>query len=469
MSNTTTNATPYSVLITSQSPVVGTLRQYLVVANSTTDVRVWTRTTNGGRGESNAWNDTTYQELLLLVHGDENIVGEVLSSPLSDVDVQAITSDTRPNILLQKLTKQFGLRQQTISTNKLADVVVEVEQLISQNPVKLSKYRSDGRSDKSAIAPTTTAPQSLPVQVVRVPVQQPLGVETSVEVIGDFVALVPSAESVSGYVTRTFDDGVSEVAFYDFAIKNKINIMIEGEAGTGKTTSAKHYAYVRGLPFYSFSSSVGAEYSQLFGKVIIGDDGKPTWQDGAITQLWKTGGVLLIDEANFLPPKLASALHNGLDDNRNLTLLDHKGEVIKAHPNLLVLASYNEGYRGTNKMNQAFADRFTKLKFAYDINIEKKFIPSKSLLELFQSMRADAISGLYETPLSTRLLKKFVLLAKEVGYNFAVTELLNNFADDERGSVRMLFEAKRHNIMSELGFTVESISVDTGDEALVNN
>jgi hypothetical protein len=84
-------------------------------------------------------------------------------------------------------------------------------------------------------------------------------------------------------------------------------------------------------------------------------------------------------------------------------------------------------------------------------------------------MRADALSGLYETPLSTRLLKKFVLLAKEVGYNFAVTELLNNFADDERGSVRMLFEAKRHNIMSELGFTVESISVDTGDEALVNN
>jgi nitric oxide reductase NorQ protein len=467
MSNTTT--TPYSVLITSQSPIVGTTRQYLIVANTTTDVRVWTRTTNGGRGESNAWFDTTYQELLALTYGEENIVGEVLSSPLSIVDEQAIASNTRPNILLQKLTKQFGLRQQAISHTKLADVVVEVEQLISQNPLKLSKFRSDGRSDKSAIATQTTAPQSLPVQVVRVPVQQPLGVETSVEVLGEFVALVPSAESVAGYVTRTFDDGVDEVAFYDFAIKNKINIMIEGEAGTGKTTSAKHYAYVRGLPFYSFSSSVGAEYSQLFGKVIIGDDGKPTWQDGAITQLWKTGGVLLIDEANFLPPKLASALHNGLDDNRNLTLLDHKGEVIKAHPNLLVLASYNEGYRGTNKMNQAFADRFTKLRFAYDINIEKKFIPSKSLLELFQSMRADALSGLYETPLSTRLLKKFVLLAKEVGYNFAVTELLNNFADDERGSVRMLFEAKRHNIMSELGFTVESISVDTGDEALVNN
>jgi DNA polymerase III gamma/tau subunit len=37
------------------------------------------------------------------------------------------------------------------------------------------------------------------------------------------------------------------------------HLLLCGGAGTGKTTSAKHYAFIRNLPFYSFSSSVGAE------------------------------------------------------------------------------------------------------------------------------------------------------------------------------------------------------------------
>jgi hypothetical protein len=56
-----------------------------------------------------------------------------------------------------------------------------------------------------------------------------------------------------------------------------------------------------------------------------------------------------------------------------------------------------------------------------------------------------------------------------LGYEFAVQNLLNNFADDERGSVALLLEAKRHNIMSELGFEVENIVVEQQDEAELLN
>jgi nitric oxide reductase NorQ protein len=459
----------YSILITSQTNQVSTQRQNLVVALSSDDVRVWTRTTNGGRGESNAWSDTTWADLLATQFANEAIVGEILSSPLSPIDELALENNDRPTILIQKLTKQFGLRHKTITNRLLGDAISEVESLITTDPNKLSKYRSDGRSDKSAITNSTPTPTQMPITIVRTPVVTPLENVVATEVTGDYVALIPKAESVAGYVPRKFASGVDEVTIYDYAIKHKKNVAIEGEAGTGKTTSAKHYAFIRNLPFYSFSSSVGAEYSQLFGKVIIGDDGKPTWQDGVITQMWKTGGVLVIDEGNFLPPKIASSLHNAFDDNRILTLLDKKGEIITAHPNLLVILSYNQGYRGTNRMNEAFLDRFTfKLQFEYDINIEKKFIPSKTLLELFASMRADALNGLYETPLSTRLLKNFVELCG-LGYEFAVQNLLNNFADDERGSVALLLEAKRHNIMSELGFEVENIVVEQQDEAELLN
>jgi hypothetical protein len=228
------------------------------------------------------------------------------------------------------------------------------------------------------------------------------------------------------------------------------------------------YSSLKQLPFYSVSSNVGAEPSQLFGKYVPDGDGSFVWQDGGVTQLVRHGGVLLLNEINFLPAKVATVLMGLLDDRRQITLLDHKGEVITAHENLLVIADYNNGYRGTHQLNEAFADRFgIKLVFEYDTEIEKQFIKSKSLLELANKMRADSLSGTYETPISTRLLKNFVELVKLFNYDFAVDNFLNSFNDEERSSVKLLLEAYRYNVATELGVQVEQIVTDKGDE-LVN-
>jgi MoxR-like ATPase len=112
---------------------------------------------------------------------------------------------------------------------------------------------------------------------------------------------------------------------------------------------------------------------------------------------------------------------------------------------------WNDGYKGTSKFNEAFADRFfVKLNFEYDTDIEKKFIPSNTLLELAKSMRADTIAGVYETPVSTRLLKQFVDLAQNLSYDFAVDNFVNNFREDERSSVKLLLDSQRHNLELEL-------------------
>jgi hypothetical protein len=102
-------------------------------------------------------------------------------------------------------------------------------------------------------------------------------------------------------------------------------------------------------------------------------------------------------------------------------------------------------------MNEAFSDRFgIKLTFDYDTEIEKKFIPSSTLLEIAKSMRADTITGIYETPVSTRLLKNFVESAQNLSYDFAVDNFVNNFRDDERASVKLLLDSQRHNLEQEL-------------------
>jgi MoxR-like ATPase len=280
----------------------------------------------------------------------------------------------------------------------------------------------------------------------------------------DNLLMTPSLSLTEGYVERKIG-GRTETEIYDHAITTQQNVLIEGEAGTGKTTSAMRYASKRGLPFYSVSCNAGVEGSHLFGKLIPNDEGNFSWQDGGLTQVWRYGGVAILDEINFLNTKIQPTLNACLDERGHLTLLDHKGEIIERHPNTLVIGTYNAGYRGTGKFNEAFSDRFRiKLVFEYDVKIEQKFIPSPSLLNLAKQMRADAINGLYETPISTRLLKNFVALTNGLGYDFAVESFLNAFNDDERASVKLLLEAHRYDIAKELGVTTKEIITDTNEQ-----
>ena len=89
----------YATLITATTNEVNVLQQFLLVAHDN-NTHAWTRTTNGGRGESNAWFDSNYQEVvdnaLANTNGNHFIVGEVLSSPLTDVDTTALSNGERP-------------------------------------------------------------------------------------------------------------------------------------------------------------------------------------------------------------------------------------------------------------------------------------------------------------------------------------------------------------------------------------
>lgn len=443
----------YAILISGQ--VNSTDTRQLIIASHSGNHYAWSRTTNGGRGESNSWSADNYDDVLIVAnHLAYPIIGEVLSSPLTEVDVSAITNGEIPNVLIQKLTKQYRLRHTTVdNTRTIQSVVVEVAQLIAQDPALLSKYRSDGRSDKNATVKTQSE-GTKQMTTINPIANSPIVINrVERDTTESTLAYIPSltSESVRTYVPRKFAGGLSEEQLYTYALKSKKNVSIQGHAGTGKTTSLMTFSAKHGLEFGSMSCNAGVEPSQFFGRYVPNAEGKLEWRDGLFTHFFRHGGVLVIDEANFLPQKIASVLHGVLDDRRVLTLLEHDGEVITAHENLLIAMCYNDGYKGTSKFNEAFADRFwIKLNFEYDTEIERKFIPSNTLLELAKSMRADTIAGVYETPVSTRLLKQFVDLAQNLSYDFAVDNFVNNFRDDERSSVKLLLDSQRHNLEQEL-------------------
>jgi len=271
---------------------------------------------------------------------------------------------------------------------------------------------------------------------------------------------VPSLESTSHYIERTFAGEINETQMYDFALENKMNILLQGEAGTGKTTSAMAYASKRKMNFFAIPSNNAIDFTQLIGGLFPDENGKLKWVDGAVTKIVREGGLLLINELNNAPKNLSQYLMSLLDDRRCITLMSHDNEVIKAHPDLLVVADMNPFYRGTTLLNEAWKDRFEiKLNYNYDNAIEKQIVTSVSLLELANGMRSTSRndhgssnpSTIFETPVSTRILKTFEKLAKGLSYDFASDVFVNNFSDDERPAVRMLLEGNDYNIKSDLG------------------
>jgi len=436
----------YAILITGETSEANTLVQILI-ANHNNKNYCWTRTTSGGRGTSNAWFDNDYKDVLATA-SIRHIVGEVLSSPLTAVDITAIENGERPNVLIQKLSKQFGLRHKEVDTTKtIADVLVDVDSILKNNPQDLDKYRSDGRKDKSVSANKTITP--VVTQAVA-PVIKVERAEPTNEIIGNYSINVPTKEQIGHYIERTLVGGVNEVTMYDKAKKLKLNVLLEGGAGSGKTSSPINYGYKRNQGVVVVSMSAGIEVGHFVGKTIIKNNGDVGWVDGVLVQAMKRGDLLVIDELDFATPKIMQRLQDVLA-NRTLTLVENEGEVIHAHPDFMVVATYNNGYRGSNKVNEAVLDRFKiKLMFDYDPTIEKQLIKSPTLLQLAEQMRADSIAGIYTTPISLRLLLALQELTTEINYEFAVENFLMGFTTDERASVKLLLEAHRFNLEAEL-------------------
>lgn len=258
-------------------------------------------------------------------------------------------------------------------------------------------------------------------------------VETSVR-----LASVPDESVADKYIGRIIH-GRTDEQIFEMALKEGMNVLLEGDTGAGKTLAAMAFAARKRMPFYSVPNNVGIDPSQLFGKFVPDEDGIAVgvWQDGPVTDLVRHGGVLLINEVNFLPPRVATVLFSLLDGRREIALLDHKGEVIKAHPNLLIIGDMNPDYLGTQPLNDAFRNRFEiQLQWDYDDKVEAALVKSKTLLSFAKNIRKRRRDGDIETPLSTNMMVEFENIAGQLGLAFAMENMVQHFTADDRKAIK---------------------------------
>lgn len=272
------------------------------------------------------------------------------------------------------------------------------------------------------------------------------------------LASVPRAEIGERYVNRKVQGNLYDFEVFDYARKTNTNVLIYGPTGPGKTTSIEAWAAIRGLRLATVSGSAALEPSQMIGKYVSDGDGGFAWIDGPITDVVRNGGVLILDELNFINMKIITPLYSLLDARRTLTLLDHHGETIEAHPDLTIFATMNPNYIGTAPLNFAFRNRFDiQIPWDYDYDVEAKLVHSKQLLELAKQLRTEAAKGMYETPIATNMLMEFEKFAKELNYEFAMENFIAHFSDEEQASIRLVFQTYEYNLKEDLGIAEDVV------------
>jgi len=152
--------------------------------------------------------------------------------------------------------------------------------------------------------------------------------------------------------------------------------------------------------------------SDLVGRYLIKGD-ETIWVDGPLTQAVKAGAFCYLDEI-VEARKDTTVLIHPLTDHRRILPIDKKGEIIEAHPDFLLVISYNPGYQSVLKeLKHSTRQRFVTIDFDYPARDKEAQIiahesgaamdVAMSLAKMGEKVRHLKASGL-EEGVSTRLL-----------------------------------------------------------------
>ncbi len=155
-----------------------------------------------------------------------------------------------------------------------------------------------------------------------------------------------------------------EVDIFEKAASNGLPVMIKGPTGCGKTRFVEHMAEKLERKIYTIACHDDLTASDLVGRHLIGANGT-FWQDGPLTKAVRNGGICYLDEVVEARKDTTVVLHP-LSDHRRILPIERTGELLHAHPDFMLVISYNPGYQSMMKgLKPSTRQRFVGLSFDY--------------------------------------------------------------------------------------------------------
>jgi nitric oxide reductase NorQ protein len=155
-----------------------------------------------------------------------------------------------------------------------------------------------------------------------------------------------------------------EIAVFEAAYASRLPVLLKGPTGCGKSRFVEFMAFRLQRPLITVACHEDLFASDLLGRYLIQDD-ETVWMDGPLTQAVRSGAICYLDEVVEARKDTTVVVHP-LTDHRRRLVVDKTGEYISAHPDFMMVISYNPGYQSVLKdLKQSTRQRFVALDFDY--------------------------------------------------------------------------------------------------------
>ena len=210
-----------------------------------------------------------------------------------------------------------------------------------------------------------------------------------------------------------------EIDIFLSAYRKRLPILLKGPTGCGKTRFVEHMAHEifgsRKTPrafLQTIASHEDLSATDMVGRYLLKGD-ETVWQDGPLTKAVREGAICYLDEI-VEARKDSTVLIHSLTDHRRMLPVEKLGVTLDAHPDFLLVISYNPGYQSLLKdLKTSTRQRFVAIEFDYPkASAEAEIICHETGLDLGRSealaLVGEKIRNLqghgFDDGVSTRLL-----------------------------------------------------------------
>lgn len=175
--------------------------------------------------------------------------------------------------------------------------------------------------------------------------------------------------------------------------KNFVNAIFLGSPGSGKSITAHALAATFGLPYYVVTSHKDTEADEFEGKLKVSDDGKLEFSETEFLEAYKNGGIVVIEEYNFLPEGIASIIMEAIESP---FILKQDGvHTVTRHPYCIVICTGNKNTAGTNDVNAALKNRC--MRYSFKEQSDEEFVKILSEIDGFDEKMAAKVYDSYKS------------------------------------------------------------------------
>ncbi len=161
-------------------------------------------------------------------------------------------------------------------------------------------------------------------------------------------------------VDASFDSLSKEakIAYEAIEAGRSNGLILQGPTGTGKSVMARIMANKAGAPLLNLQITDGTTVEDLMGSYVPNSEGGFDFVEGPALKAYSGPYHLVVEEVNFGQTGVIACLNQITDDTPRIV---YQGKTYYKHPDFVCYMTMNPGYDGTNPLNVALKNRFSKV------------------------------------------------------------------------------------------------------------